>query len=45
MIAQLSSELFKQRTTRTARILLTSMVGVTVLVVCCLLYTSDAADE
>jgi ABC-type transport system involved in multi-copper enzyme maturation permease subunit len=44
MIAQLSAELFKQRTTRTARILLTSMVGVTVLVVCLHVFTLKTAD-
>jgi hypothetical protein len=44
MIAQLRSELFKQRTTRTARILLSSMVGVTVLVVCLHVFTLKATD-
>lgn len=44
MIAQLSSELFKQRTTRTARVLLASLVGVTVLVVCLHVFTLKAAD-
>lgn len=44
MIAQLRSELFKQRTTRTARILLASMVGVTVLIVCLHVFTLKTAD-
>ena len=44
MIAQLSSELFKQRTTRTARVLLASMVGVTVLVVCLHVFTLSSAE-
>lgn len=44
MIAQLRSELFKQRTTRTARILLASMVGVTVLIVCLHVFTLNSAD-
>lgn len=44
MIAQLRSELFKQRTTRTARVLLTSMVGVTLLVVCLHVFTLKTAD-
>ena len=44
MIAQLRSELFKQRTTRTARVLLASMLGVTVLVVCLHVFTLSSAD-
>ena len=44
MIAQLRSELFKQRTTRTARVLLASMIGVTLLVVCLHVFTLKAAD-
>jgi ABC-2 type transport system permease protein len=44
MIAQLRSELFKQRTTRTAGVLLASMVGVTLLVVCLHVFTLKAAD-
>ena len=44
MIGQLRSELFKQRTTRTAPVLLASMVGVTLLVVCLHVFTLDAAD-
>ena len=44
MIAQLSSELFKLRTTRTARVLLASMVGVTVLVVCLHVFTLNSAE-
>jgi len=44
VIAQLSSELFKQRTTRTARVLLASMVGVTVLVVCLHVFTLSSAE-
>lgn len=44
MIAQLSSELFKQRTTRSARVLLASMIGVTVLVVCLHVFTLKTAD-
>jgi ABC-2 type transport system permease protein len=44
MIAQLRSELFKQRTTRTARVLLASMVGVTLLVVCLHVFTLKTAD-
>jgi ABC-2 type transport system permease protein len=44
MIAQLSAELFKLRTTRTARILLASMVGVTVLVVCLHVFTLKSAE-
>ncbi len=44
MIAQLRSELFKQRTTRTARVLLASMVGVTVLIVCLHVFTLKTAD-
>lgn len=44
MIAQLSAELFKQRTTRTARVLLMSMVGVTVLVVCLHVFTLKTAE-
>jgi len=44
MIAQLRSELFKQRTTRTAPILLASMVGVALLVVSLHVFTLDAAE-
>lgn len=44
MIAQLRSELFKQRTTRTTRILLASMLAVTVLVVCLHVFTIKTAD-
>lgn len=44
MIAQLRSELFKQRTTRSSRILLSSMLGVSVLVVCLHVSTLRAAD-
>lgn len=44
MIAQLRSELFKQRTTRTARILLASMIGVTVLIVCLHVFTLKPAE-
>jgi ABC-2 type transport system permease protein len=44
MIGQLRSELFKQRTTRTAPILLASMVGVVLLVVCLHVFTLNAAD-
>jgi ABC-2 type transport system permease protein len=44
MIGQLRSELFKQRTTRTAPILLASMVGVALLVVCLHVFTLSAAD-
>jgi ABC-2 type transport system permease protein len=44
VIAQLSSELFKQRTTRTARVLLASMVGVTALVVCLHVFTLKSSD-
>jgi len=44
MIAQLRSELFKQRTTRTAPILLASMVGVAILVVSLHVFTLSAAD-
>jgi ABC-2 type transport system permease protein len=44
MIDQLRSELFKQRTTRTARVLLASMVGVTLLVVCLHVFTLKSAD-
>ena len=44
MISQLRSELFKQRTTRTAPILLASMVGVALLVVCLHVFTLKAAD-
>lgn len=44
MIAQLRSELFKQRTTRTARILLASLLGVTLLVVCLHVFTIKAAS-
>jgi ABC-2 type transport system permease protein len=44
VIAQLSSELFKLRTTRTARVLLASMVGVTVLVVCLHVFALNSAE-
>ena len=44
MIAQVRSELFKQRTTRTARVLLASMVGVTLVVVCLHVFTLKSAD-
>ncbi len=44
MIGQLRSELFKQRTTRTAFILLASMVGVSLLVVCLHVFALKAAD-
>lgn len=44
MIGQLRSELFKQRTTRTYRLLLGSMVGLTVLVVSLHVFTLPAAD-
>jgi ABC-2 type transport system permease protein len=44
MIGQLRSELFKQRTTRTAPILLASMVGVALLVVCLHVFTLTAAE-
>ncbi len=44
MIAQLRSELFKQRTTRTARVLLASMLGVTLLVVCLHVFTLKTAE-
>ena len=44
MIAQLRSELFKQRTTRTARVLLASMAAVTLLVVCLHVFTLKSAD-
>ena len=44
MIDQLRSELFKQRTTRTAGVLLASMVGVTLLVVCLHVFTLKSAD-
>lgn len=44
MIAQLRSELFKLRTTRTARVLLASMFGVALLVVCLHVFTLKAAD-
>jgi ABC-2 type transport system permease protein len=42
VIGQLRSELFKQRTTRTAAILLASMVGVALLVVCLHVFTLNA---
>ena len=44
MISQLRSELFKQRTTRTARVLLLSMLAVVVLVVSLHVFTLKAAD-
>ncbi len=44
MIGQLRSELFKQRSTRTAPILLASMVAVALLVVCLHVFTLNAAD-
>jgi ABC-2 type transport system permease protein len=44
VINQLRSELFKQRTTRTSRVLLASMVGLIVLVVGLHVVTLDAAD-
>lgn len=44
MIAQLRSELFKQRTTRSTRILLASMLGVAVLVVSLHVFTINAAS-
>jgi ABC-2 type transport system permease protein len=44
MIAQLRSELFKQRTTRTASTLLAAMAGVTLLVVCLHVFTLKTAD-
>jgi ABC-2 type transport system permease protein len=44
MIGQLRSELFKQRTTRTARVLLASMLGLIVLVVCLHVFTLKASD-
>ena len=44
MIGQVRSELFKQRTTRTAPILLASMVGVALLVVSLHVFTLNAAD-
>jgi ABC-type transport system involved in multi-copper enzyme maturation permease subunit len=44
MIAQVRAELFKQRTTRTARVLLASMVGVTLVVVCLHVFTLKSAD-
>lgn len=44
MIAQVRSELFKVRTTRTARVLLASMVAVAVLVVCLHVFTLKSAD-
>jgi ABC-type transport system involved in multi-copper enzyme maturation permease subunit len=44
MIAQLRSELFKQRTTRTAPILLASMVAVAILVVSLHVFTLSAGD-
>jgi ABC-2 type transport system permease protein len=44
MIGQLRCELFKQRTTRTAPILLAAMVGVALLVVCLHVFTLNAAD-
>lgn len=44
MINQLRSELFKQRSTRTARVLLAAMCGVTALVVCLHVFTLKSAD-
>lgn len=44
MIAQLAAELFKVRTSRTARVLLASMLGVTVLVVSLHAFTLSSAD-
>lgn len=44
MISQLRSELFKQRTTRTARILLLSMLAVVVLVVSLHVFTLKTAE-
>lgn len=44
MMGQLRSELLKQRTTRTARILFVSMLGVTLLVVSLHVFTLKAAD-
>jgi len=44
MIGQLRCELFKQRTTRTAPILLASMVGVALLVVCLHVFALKVAD-
>ncbi len=44
MIGQLRSELLKQRTTRTAAILLASMVGVALVVVCLHVFALKAAD-
>jgi ABC-2 type transport system permease protein len=44
VIGQLRSELLKQRTTRTAAILLASMVGVALLVVCLHVFALKAAD-
>jgi ABC-2 type transport system permease protein len=44
MIGQLRSELLKQRTTRTAAVLLASMVGVTVLIVGLHVFTLKAAS-
>jgi ABC-2 type transport system permease protein len=44
VIDQLRSELFKLRTTRTSRVLLGSMAGLTVLVVCLHVFTLPAAD-
>jgi ABC-2 type transport system permease protein len=44
MIRQLRSELFKQRTTRTAPVLLASMVGVAVLIVCLHVFTLAAGE-
>jgi ABC-2 type transport system permease protein len=44
MISQVRCELFKQRTTRTAPILLASMVAVALLVVCLHVFTLNAAD-
>lgn len=44
MIAQLRSELFKLRTTRTSRVLLAAMLGLIVLVVCLHVFTLKAGD-
>lgn len=44
MTSLVRAELFKQRTTRTTRTALASMLGLTVLVVCLHVFTLDAAD-
>lgn len=44
MINQLRAELFKLRTTRTSRVLLASLVGLTLLVVCLHVFTLKAAS-